>query len=249
MKIILCGACGRMGGMIGAVAAERGDTIVFGVDLVQKPAPYPIAADCSEAPEADVLIDFSSPDGIADRLRFAADRGLPVLLGTTGFSEEALACIREFSARIPIFHSGNYSIGINLLERLVREAARILEGFDAEIIERHHNQKKDAPSGTALMLASSIEQASAQEKERVYSRHGMVGPRDPREIGIHSVRGGNLIGEHEVMFAGEDEVVTLAHSARSRRVFATGALRAAHWLIGRAPGLYKMDDFLSDLTV
>ena len=227
MKIILCGACGRMGGMIGAVAAERGDTIVFGVDLVQKPAPYPIAADCSEAPEADVLIDFSSPDGIADRLRFAADRGLPVLLGTTGFSEEALACI----------------------ERLVREAARILEGFDAEIIERHHNQKKDAPSGTALMLASSIEQASAQEKERVYSRHGMVGPRDPREIGIHSVRGGNLIGEHEVMFAGEDEVVTLAHSARSRRVFATGALRAAHWLIGRAPGLYKMDDFLSDLTV
>lgn len=247
MRIVLCGACGRMGTAVSEAALKRGDEIVCGVDLVRKPTPYPLFSDFSAIPEADVLLDFSSPAGLAERLAFAGSRGLPIVLGETGYSQEDLAAIADCAFKVAVFQSENFSIGVSLLSRLVQEAAAVLDGFDAEIVERHHNQKKDAPSGTALMLARSIEDGSSHEMTRVYSRHGVVGARKPREIGIHAVRGGTLVGEHEVMFAGEDEVITLSHSARSRVIFANGALRAAHWLSGRAPGLYHMDDLLSDL--
>lgn len=248
MKIVLCGACGRMGETVAAAAFEKGDEVVCGVDLVKKPTPFPLFSDFSAIPEADALIDFSSPNGLSERLAFSEARGLPLVLGATGYSEEDGFAIAASSKRVPIFRSGNFSLGIGLLMRLVKEAAAVLEGFDAEIVERHHNQKKDAPSGTALMLASSVEAGSSHEMTRVYSRQGMVGARGTHEIGIHAVRGGTLVGEHEVMFAGEDEVVTLSHSAGSRKIFANGALRAAHWLLGKPCGLYGMDDLLASLV-
>ena len=148
-----------------------------------------------------------------------------------------------------MFKTGNLSLGVNLLQMLAKKAAQVLgDAFDAEIVERHHHNKKDAPSGTALMLAKSVHEGFGGGKENVYGRHGMVGERRQSEIGIHAVRGGTIVGEHEVMFAGEDEIVTLAHSARSRKVFASGALKAAAWLQGRAPGLYDMDDLLAGIV-
>ena len=159
-------------------------------------------------------------------------------------------CLRRRATRtatLRIFKTGNLSLGVNLLQMLVEKAAKVLgDGFDVEIIERHHNQKKDAPSGTALMLAESVKKAG--EKENVYGRHGMVGAREKSEIGIHAVRGGTIVGEHEVMFAGEDEIVTLSHSARSRKVFASGALKAASWLLSQPAGLYDMSDLLKGIV-
>lgn len=248
MNILLVGACGRMGTVVSELVAPSQDRIVSGVDICLKPAPFPIYRTIEEVEErADVIIDFSSPADLERRLAYAAERRLPVVLGATGYSEEDDARIEAYAKRIPVFRSGNLSIGINLMQMLVERAAAVLKDFDAEIIERHHNRKKDAPSGTALMLAESIQRASETEKQLVYGRHGMVGERQPREIGIHAVRGGSIVGEHEVMFAGDDEIITISHSAGSRKIFARGALRAADWLIGRAPGLYRMDDLLSEL--
>ena len=250
MKIILCGACGRMGGEVTRLCEERGVEIVCGVDLEMKPVPfflYPSFHDVTE--KADVIVDFSSVWGLEERLAFAAAHALPIVLAATGYSESDEALVREYSAYIPIFKTGNLSIGVNLLQMLAKRAAAVLgEDFDVEIVERHHNQKKDAPSGTALMLAKAVEEAREGHTERVYGRHGMVGARHYGEIGIHAVRGGNVVGEHEVGFYGEDEIVTLSHSARSRRVFAVGALRAAEWLMGKAPSLYGMDDLLQDIV-
>ncbi len=249
MKAILCGACGRMGRAVTELAAERGTDIVCGVDLFPQPSPYPVYASFADVKEeADVLIDFSSAERLAERLAFAEAHRLPAVLGATGYTDADEELIRRTSERIPLFKTGNLSLGINLLQLLAAKAARALEGFDVEIIERHHNQKKDAPSGTALMLAKTVREASSARSEMVYGRHGMVGARKAEEIGIHAVRGGTIVGEHEVMFAGEDEIVTLSHSARSRRVFASGALRAAAWLVGMPAGLYDMSDLLADIV-
>ncbi len=249
MKILLVGACGRMGREVGALAGERGDTVVCGVDLLPSPMPFPVVLSVAEVAEsADVLIDFSSANGLKERLAFCAERRLPALLALTGYSAADEELVGESAKRIPIFKTGNLSIGVSLMRLLAKKAAQALgDGFDAEIVERHHNQKKDAPSGTALMLAKSVEEGFGGGKEFVYGREGTVGARKKSEIGIHAVRGGNIVGEHEVMFAGEDEIVTITHSARSRKVFASGALKAAHWLIGRAPGLYDMDDLLEGM--
>lgn len=247
MRIILCGAGGRMGKMVASLAAERGETVVCGIELQPMSAEFPVYTKIGDAAEeADVLIDFSSADGVAERLGFAKRRRLPVVLAQTGFTAADEEQIAIDSRTIPIFKTGNLSVGINLLEILVARAASALKDFDVEIVERHHSRKKDAPSGTALMLAESVRRASADEKENVYSRHGMVGERQKKEIGIHAVRGGTIVGEHEVMFAGEDEIVTLSHSARSRGVFANGALRAASWLISKPAGLYDMHDLLRE---
>ena len=246
MKIILCGACGKMGRTITELCRDRGENIVYGVDVNPAPMPYPVGG-LSKAPEADVLIDFSSHEGIAERLAWCADKHIPAVLGATGYSGEEVAVIRNYAEKIPLFQSGNMSVGINLLQILVRKAAAVLQGFDVEIIEKHHNQKKDAPSGTALMLARSVEEGSAAQNGRVYGRHGIGQSREKGEIGIHAVRGGNIVGEHEVLFAGEDEIVTLSHSARSRSVFASGALTAAAWLIRQPNGLYNMDDLLGSV--
>lgn len=250
MKIILCGACGRMGKNVTEAAAERGTTIVAGVDIVDSPLPYPLYRSLAEVNEqADVVVDFSSAAGLEEHLAYCLANKLPIVLAATGFSQDDLAKIDDAAKVIPVFKTGNFSLGINLLQMLAKKAAQVLgDDFDAEIIERHHHTKKDAPSGTALMLASSVNEGLGGGKENVYGRHGMVGERKKSEIGIHAVRGGTIVGEHEVMFAGEDEIVTLSHSARSRKVFAVGALRAAQWLIGQPAGLYDMNDLLAQFV-
>lgn len=249
MKVILVGACGRMGKNVTELAAQTGVEIVCGVDLHPTSMPYPVYEHFSDISEqADVIVDFSSADNLQERLAFCKERKLGIVLAATGFSQSDDALLLQYANSVPMFRTGNFSIGINLLQLLAKRAAAILgETFDVEIIERHHNQKKDAPSGTALMLADSIQQAYDGKKENVYGRHGIVGARSKSEIGIHAVRGGTIVGEHEVMFAGEDEIITLSHSARSRKVFAQGALRAAQWLIGRPNGIYDMNDLLNDI--
>lgn len=249
MNIILLGCCGKMGRFVTELSREQGHTIVCGVDLAPSPMPFPVYTDFSDVREpADVIIDFSSPARLAARLAFCEEKHLPIVLAATGYSEEDLALIQSYTAKLAMFKTGNLSLGVNLLQLLVKRAAEVLgDGFDVEIVERHHNQKKDAPSGTALMLAESVKAGLSSEKENVYGRHGTTGARKQSEIGIHAVRGGTIVGEHEVMFAGEDEIFTLSHSARSRTVFASGALRAAVWLLSRPAGLYHMDDLLSDL--
>ena len=247
MKIILVGSSGRMGGMVASVAASEGETIVAGVDTRPVPCPFPVYTDYRINETADVLIDFSSVAGLSERLAYCVEHSLPAVLAATGYSEADELLVKETAKKIPVFKTGNFSVGINLMELLVKEAAQILgDGFDAEIIERHHNQKKDAPSGTALMLAKSVSEGFGKAETVVCGRKGFVGARSKAEIGIHAVRGGNIVGEHEVMFAGEDEIVTLSHSARSRKVFASGALKAARWLIEQPAGLYDMHDFLKD---
>ncbi len=248
MKIILCGACGKMGKMVAELAKERGVEVVCGVDLAPQQADFPVYTSFKNIREnADAVVDFSSALNLDERLAFAKEKNVPVVLASTGYSESDLLLIEQYSQTVPLFKTGNLSLGINVLQMLAGKAAKILEGFDVEIIERHHNQKKDAPSGTALMLYNSVNDALEEQKNAVYGRHGMVGARSKNEIGIHAIRGGTIVGEHEVMFAGEDEIITLSHSARSRKVFASGALKAAEWLCNQRPGLYDMNDLLSDL--
>ena len=250
-NIILSGALGRMGRAVTAAAIERGDiTIAAGIDPMGGTADYPLYAAPDAIPgdcAADAIIDFSHHTALPALLDFAMARNLPVVVATTGHDETELCAMHEAAKRIPVFYSRNMSLGINLLIELCRRAAATLgEGFDVEIIERHHNRKLDAPSGTALMLADAIAEVR-EDSEYVYDRHTVRRQRDPHEIGIHAVRGGTIVGEHEVMFAGRDEVVTLSHSAASREVFATGALRAAIWLPGRAAGLYNMQDMVAEM--
>ncbi len=249
MKLILIGCCGKMGKIVSGLCVEQGHDIVCGVDLCPSPMPYPVYTDFGAVKElADAVIDFSSPTHLETRLKFCAEHGLPIVLAATGYSETDLLLIDSYKAKIPMFKTGNLSLGVNLLRMLVRKAAEVLgDDFDVEIIERHHNQKKDAPSGTALMLAESVKEGASSEKQNVYGRHGIVGKREKKEIGIHAVRGGTIVGEHEVLFAGEDETLSLSHSAGSRKIFAVGALKAAAYLIGKKAGLYSMDDLLCGL--
>ena len=249
MKVILCGACGRMGRNVAQLCSERGVTVTAGVDVAPAPMPFPVYPDFSDIrEEADAVIDFSPASSVRERLDFCKARNIGIVIAGTAFSDEDEALIRAAADVIPVFQTGNLSVGVNLLQMLVKKAAEVLgDGFDAEIVERHHNMKKDAPSGTALMLAKSVNEGFGGTKENVYGRHGLVGARKKSEIGIHAVRGGTIVGEHEVMFAGQDEIVTLSHSARSRMVFAEGALRAAEWLTSQPAGKYDMNDLLADI--
>lgn len=249
MKVILCGACGRMGRNVAQLCSERGVTVTAGVDVAPAPMPFPVYPDFSDIrEEADAVIDFSPASSVKERLDFCKARKIGIVIAGTAFSDADEALIREAADVIPVFQTGNLSVGVNLLQMLVKKAAEVLgDGFDAEIVERHHNMKKDAPSGTALMLAKSVNEGFGGSKENVYGRHGLVGARKKSEIGIHAVRGGTIVGEHEVMFAGQDEIVTLSHSARSRMVFAEGALRAAEWLTSQPAGKYDMNDLLADI--
>ncbi len=191
--------------------------------------------------KVDVIIDFSSPAALSDELKWAVKNGVAVVIGSTGYSEEQLKLIDDTSKSIAIFKTANFSLGVNLLMKLVKTSAEVLgDKFDIEIIEKHHNQKVDAPSGTALMLAQS---ANANNKEYLYGRDKTAGKRG-KEIGIHAVRGGTIVGEHEVMFAGEDEIITLSHSARSKKVFAAGAIKAAIFVAGKPAGKYDMQDII-----
>ena len=192
--------------------------------------------------EADAVIDFSHPSALAPLLEMCQARNLPVVLATTGYDQQQLEAISEAATHIPVFRSANMSLGVNVLLDLVKKAASVLGlDYDVEIVERHHHRKVDAPSGTALMIADAAASALPYEPEYVYDRHNVRQPRGPHEIGISAVRGGTIVGDHTVIFAGRDEVIELSHHAASREVFASGAVRAAKFLTGvQAPGLYDM---------
>lgn len=250
-KILLSGCNGRMGRSISEMCINNPDvTVCAGFDLcTERNFNYVVYDNFDSINEAiDVVIDFSNPKALPALLKFCVEKKLPVVLCTTGYSDAELALVENASEKIPVFRSGNMSLGINVLMSLARKAANILsERFDVEIIEHHHNQKLDAPSGTAIMLAEAVESGLPYQAERVYDRHSIRAKRAYNEIGIHSVRGGTIVGEHEVIFAGANETITLSHSAQSREVFASGALQAAVFLAScKKAGKYNMDDLISD---
>ena len=228
--------------------------IVAGVDVnasaVAAACKFPVYQTVKDFPDkADVIIDFSHHSALAELLEYATASSTPIVVCTTGHTEDERQMMKDASASVPVFFSRNMSIGINLLIELCKQASKTLGlGFDIEIIEKHHNQKLDAPSGTALMLAESL----AEEREEtnfVYDRHERMQKRSQAEIGIHAVRGGTIVGEHEVIFAGNNEILTLSHSATSREIFATGALRAACFVVGKAPQMYDMSDVIKQIKL
>lgn len=243
--ILLVGCNGHMGQTVSQLAENTdGLRIVGGVDInTESKYGYPVFGRLGDVNvKADVIIDFSSPKLVKDILSFAKSKVLPCVIATTGYSETEIGIIKDYSTSIPIFFSFNMSLGVNLLCSLAKTAAKVLgDGFDIEIIEKHHNQKVDAPSGTAIMLANAVNDGNA---EYVYERHSKRQKRRKNEIGIHSVRGGTIVGEHEIIFAGNDETVTLTHSAQSKTIFATGALNAAKFIVGKEPKLYDMSDIV-----
>ncbi|MBQ8291936.1 MAG: 4-hydroxy-tetrahydrodipicolinate reductase [Clostridia bacterium] len=248
-RIILCGACGKMGGNVLSLLENDTEAVaVCGVDLFPKEIGIPVYKSFSDVKEeADVIVDFSSAENVKERLEYAKAHKLGIVLASTGFTAKDLALIDEYAKSVPIFKTANLSLGVNVLQALCKAAATVLgELYDVEIIEKHHNLKKDAPSGTALMLADTINEVFDGKKKYLGGREGIVGARDKSEIGIHAVRGGTIVGEHEVLFAGEDEIITISHSARSKRVFAVGAIRAAKFLNGKPAGRYEMKDLLAE---
>lgn len=251
VKIILTGACGRMGRAVLADAAKEPRlSVIAGVDVCPDESFVPLYHGIDEVGTdigADVLIDFSHHTATEGILNYARKAKCAAVICTTGHTEEELRLIEEASREIAVFRSGNMSLGINLLTALVEKAASVLEGFDIEIIEKHHNQKLDAPSGTALMLAEAAASGVDYTPEYVYDRHSVRQKRAKNEIGIHSVRGGSIVGEHEVLFAGTNETVTLSHSASSREVFAVGAIHAALFMKDKPAGLYSMKDVIADI--
>ncbi|HIR56453.1 MAG TPA: 4-hydroxy-tetrahydrodipicolinate reductase [Candidatus Gallacutalibacter pullicola] len=248
IRILVSGCNGHMGHVVCDCIAARTDcAVAAGLDLVvPEHSSFPVFTKPEDITAGvDVIIDFSHPSVLSPLLAYAVKNGIPAVLCTTGYSKEQVEEIKEASKKIPVFYSRNMSLGINLLIELSKKAAQVLgPQFDIEIVEKHHNQKIDAPSGTALMLADGISSVLSEEPHYVYDRHSQRKKRDPNEIGIHSVRGGTIVGEHEVIFAGRHEVITLAHSAQSKEVFANGAVNAAVYLANQKPGLYDMSDLL-----
>ncbi len=247
VRIIMSGCNGYMGRTVTEMAAADGDVrIVAGIDP-EDPGDkdYPVFTDIRSCDvEADVVVDFSSPKALNSLIPYCTQKKVAAVLCTTGYSEEQMAQIRSASEKTAVMRSANMSLGINMLMKLVREAAQLLApaGFDMEIVEKHHNRKVDAPSGTALALADSINEALDGRYDYRYDRSRDRKPRDKYEIGISAVRGGNIVGEHEVIFAGLDEVVEFKHTAFSKSVFAKGAIQAAKYMAGRPAGLYDMQD-------
>ena len=248
LKIGLCGCNGRMGKVITDIVSKKENMqIVAGFDAyTQKLADYPVYADPHEFTGAcDVIIDFSNVSSLDMLLDYCVKTKTPIIFCTTGYDKEQLAKIREASATIPVFRSGNMSIGINLMMDLLRKAATVLcDGYDVEITEKHHNQKLDAPSGTAIALADSMNEAMDEAYHYVYDRSQERKKRDTKEIGISAVRGGTIVGEHEVLFAGTDEVIEFKHTAYSKTIFGKGAVEAAKFLAGKPAGLYDMSDVI-----
>ena len=246
MKIIIGGALGRMGRELAKAAAESGVEIACGVDVAfaGQPCEFPMVTDYARIDrDADVLVDFSHPSGLAHLLAYGVNTGTPLVLCTTGYDDADLEAIRKAAEQVPVLRSANMSLGISVLQELSAMAARALgEGYDVEIVEKHHRQKLDSPSGTALMLYETVRAARGGEPEAVFGRHGRAAKRTEAEIGIHAVRGGTVTGEHEVGFYGRSEEIILTHRAESRALLAEGALRAARFLAGKPGGLYGMGD-------
>lgn len=249
IKILMHGCNGKMGRMITEIAKQDQDVeIVAGVDKYTAVAnEYPVFETISECDvDADAVIDFSNAGAVDELLDYCVEKKLPVVLCTTGLSEEQLAKVKEVSEKIAVLKSANMSMGINLLLKLLKDAAKVLApaGYDMELVEKHHNQKLDAPSGTALALADSMNEALGNEYEYVYDRSQVRKKRDAKEIGISAVRAGTIVGEHEVIFAGTDEVIEFKHTAYSRSVFAKGAVEAAKFLAEQKSGMYDMGDVI-----
>lgn len=230
-------------------SADNQIVIVAGADPNSANASFPVyatATDCVE--DFDVIIDFSHLSALPGVMQLAKDRKKPLVLCTTGLTEDHKKALFELSSEVPVFFSGNMSLGINVLIRLAKQAAAILyPDFDIELIEAHHNQKLDAPSGTALMIADAVNETLDHKLEYVYDRHAELKKRDKKELGIHAIRGGGIIGEHSLLFAGPEEVLTISHSASTRNVFARGAVAAAKFMAGKAPGLYSMTDLVAEI--
>ena len=250
IHIIMHGCGGKMGRVIGELVKNDPDCqIVAGIDPTVPDMDFPVfasAAACTA--EADVIIDFSTAAAVPALLEFSKEKQIPVVVCTTALSAETLEQLEETAKHIAVLKSANMSIGVNLLLDLVQRAAQILydSNFDIEIVEKHHNQKIDAPSGTAMALADAINTAMEERFHYVYDRSQKREKRDRQEIGLHAIRGGNIVGEHDVIFAGRDEVVTLSHHASSREVFAVGALKAAKFLAKQPAGLYSMKEVLAE---
>ena len=249
INVLIFGISGKMGNMIYSQLQNHGTLkVVAGVDRYAERLNFEVPVfsslkDCAVIP--DVIIDFSRPEGLSEILPFAVSNGVSVVVATTGHSPEQNEQISRAAKSVPIFMASNMSLGINLLLSLARQAASFLgAGFDVEIIEQHHNQKADSPSGTALSIARAINEVFSCDKEFVYGRCGNASKRRPSEIGVHAVRGGTIVGKHDVMFIGNDEIITVSHEAQSRQVFAAGAIRAAEFIVGKKPKLYNMNNLL-----
>ena len=247
MRILLGGALGRMGREVTLAADGQ---IVCGVDVAYsgQPCDYPVLTGYEQfAGDADVIIDFSRPDALPELLKLAAERKMPVVLCATGYTDVEIESIRRAAEQIPVLRSANMSLGVNVLTELVAMAARTLEGYDIEIVEKHHRMKVDSPSGTALMLYEAAKKEKGPETEPVYGRSGRAEKRTAGEIGIHAVRGGTGTGEHEVGFYGSGEHIVLTHRAENRALFAQGALKAARYLQDKPAGMYSMRDVVREM--
>lgn len=249
-KVIMHGCNGKMGQVIAGLMKEDKElTLVAGIDpYTGIENPFPVFKDIKECTvEADVIIDFASAAAVDGLLDYCVEKNVPCVLCTTGLSEESLGKVHEASKRVAILKSANMSLGINTLLKLLKDAAHVLApaGFDMEIVEKHHNLKVDAPSGTALALADSINEEFDNEYEYVYDRSKKREKRHSKEIGIMAVRGGTIVGDHDVIFAGTDEVITFSHTAYSKAVFGKGAIQAAKYLAGKPAGLYNMSHVIS----
>ncbi len=249
-KIIMNGGNGHMGQVIsGLVKDDPEAEITAGIDAIDnRDNGYPVFTDIKRCDvDADVVIDFSSPQALDGLLRFCIEGQIPVVLCSTGLTEAQLVQIEEASKKVAVLKSANMSLGVNTLLHLIQEAAKVLAGagFDMEVVEKHHRLKKDAPSGTALALADSLNDAMGNTYHYIYDRSQKMEPRDDKEIGLSAVRGGTIVGEHDVIFAGPDEVVTFSHTAYSKAVFGKGAVEAAKYLAGRPAGYYHMSDVIA----
>ena len=249
-RIVMYGCNGHMGQVISDLIKDDPEAeIVAGIDMADnRDNDYPVFTDIKACNvKADAIIDFSSPQALDGLLEYCVKEQTPAVLCATGLSEEQLFKIEEASKKVALLKSANMSLGVNMLLRLVQDAAKVLAkaGFDMEIVEKHHRLKKDAPSGTALALADSLNEAMDQSYHYVYDRSQRREARDDKEIGLSAVRGGTIVGEHDVIFAGPDEAVTFSHTAYSKAVFGKGAIEAAKFLAGKPAGYYRMSDVIS----
>ena len=251
MKILIGGALGHMGRELAGIAAEAGVTIVCGIDVAWQgqATDYPMVSDYRDIrADADVLIDFSRADSLPRLLEYAVEARIPLVLCATGYTEVDQQAINKAAMLVPVLQSANMSLGIAVLRQLAAMAARALgDGYDVEIIEKHHRRKLDSPSGTALMLYEAVKREKNGNIVPVYGRYGRDAKRNADEIGLHAVRGGTVTGEHEVGFYGNGEEILLTHRAENRALFAEGALRAAHFLAGKPAGRYEMKDVVTEI--
>ena len=250
-KMIMHGCNGKMGRVICELVKNDPEIeMAAGIDITASNAPFPTYTNINDCDiKADVLVDFSTASAVPAVIEYAVKKNLPVVICTTGLSEETLKMLDDAAKEIPVFKSANMSVGINLIASLLKKYSDVLyqEGFDVEIVERHHNQKIDAPSGTALMLADAVNEGVAEDMEYIYDRSQVREKRQHKQLGLSAVRGGTIVGDHEVIFAGKDEVIEFTHSAYSKEVFAVGAVKAAKFIAGKPAGRYDMQNVMEEI--